>query len=92
MNKFYILEEMTQEDLNNLALERNTLKKENEKLNHYKLLYQKVKERNDEAIKFVESYMREDYYEEIDEYITHLTWNMTKEDLLDILKGNNESK
>ena len=30
--KLYILEEMTQEDLNNLALERNTLAKENARL------------------------------------------------------------
>lgn len=29
--KLYILEEMTQEDLNNLALERNTLVKENKR-------------------------------------------------------------
>ena len=32
------------------------LEKENEKLNHYKLLYQKVKERNDKAIKIMEDY------------------------------------
>lgn len=30
--KLYILEEMTQEDLNNLALERNTLQQENTQL------------------------------------------------------------
>lgn len=30
------------------------LEKENEKLNHYKLLYQKVKERNDKAIEYIE--------------------------------------
>lgn len=34
--KFYILEEMTREDLNNLALERNTLAKENARLKEFK--------------------------------------------------------
>ena len=32
MHKFYYLEDMTQEDLNNLALERNTLQQENKQL------------------------------------------------------------
>ena len=32
MHKFYFLEDMTQEDLNNLALERNNLQIENEQL------------------------------------------------------------
>ena len=32
MYKFYYLEDMTQEDLNNLALERNTLQQENKQL------------------------------------------------------------
>lgn len=36
--------------------ENELLKQENEKLNHYKLLYQKVKERNDKAIKIMEDY------------------------------------
>ena len=31
------------------------LEQENEKLNHYKLLYQKVKDRNDKAIEILES-------------------------------------
>lgn len=31
------------------------LLEENEKLNHYKLLYQKVKDRNDKAIEYVEN-------------------------------------
>ena len=34
------------------------LQNENEKLNHYKLLYQKVKERNDKAIELVEDNIR----------------------------------
>ena len=46
-------EELYKEYLEN---ENKQLKKENEKLNHYKLLYQKVKERNDKAIKIMEDY------------------------------------
>lgn len=30
-----------------------SLEQENEKLNHYKLLYQKVKERNDKAVEYM---------------------------------------
>lgn len=53
------------------------LKQENEKLNHYKLLYQKVKDRNDKAIDFLENHR------------SGSDWYDTR-DLLDILKGNNE--
>lgn len=35
------------------------LEKENEKLNHYKLLYQKVKERNDKAIEYIEHFSKD---------------------------------
>lgn len=42
--------------INEEILRLYDLKKENEKLNHYKLLYQKVKERNDRAIKIMEDY------------------------------------
>lgn len=41
MNKFYYLKDMTQEDLNQLALERNTLQQENQK---YKEVFDKVRE------------------------------------------------
>lgn len=53
------------------------LEKENELLNHYKLLYQKVKDRNDKAIDFLENHR------------SGSDWYDTR-DLLDILKGNNE--
>ena len=53
------------------------LKKENEMLHHYKLLYQKVKDRNDKAIDFLENHR------------SGSDWYDTR-DLLDILKGNNE--
>lgn len=36
MSKFYYLEDMTQEELNNLALERNNLEKENQQLKKQK--------------------------------------------------------
>ena len=36
MNKFYYLEDMTQKELNNLALERNNLRKENQQLKKQK--------------------------------------------------------
>ena len=84
MNKFYILEEITQEDLNNLTLERNTLKKENKKLNHYKLLYQKVKDRNDEAIEYLKD------REEDNECCS--VCSVMSDRLLEILKGNNETQ
>lgn len=52
------------------------LQQENEKLNHYKLLYQKVKERNDKAIDFLENHR------------SGSDWYDTR-DLLEILKGEN---
>lgn len=65
------------------------LVKENEKLNHYKLLYQKVKERNDKAIEYIDNCLDNEYQLEPDyapnEYVVNIlskTW--------DILKGNNE--
>ena len=36
MSKFYYLEDMTQEDINKLALERNNLKQENQQLKKQK--------------------------------------------------------
>lgn len=38
------------------------------------------------ANKFVDEFIQEDYYEKLDEYITHFTWNTTRDDLLEILK------
>ena len=65
------------------------LVKENEKLNHYKLLYQKVKERNDKAIEFIEN-NGEKQYNHHDNY--RGKWYRPEEldTLDDILKGENE--
>lgn len=67
-----------------------SLEQENEKLNHYKLLYQKVKDRNDKAIEFVEWYINDnkDFYKNKN---IGLTLSET-DGLLEILKGNNETK
>lgn len=55
------------------------LQQENEMLHHYKLLYQKVKDRNDKAIEYVSNYMDEwDFNDEVYKDMS---------DLLDILKG-----
>ena len=61
------------------------LKQENEKLNHYKLLYQKVKERNEKAIEYIE-----DRYDYEQKTITHTFDKSNVWELLDILEGNNE--
>lgn len=42
----------------NTMIAYNMLRQENEKLNHYKLLYQKVKERNDRAIEVIDTQMK----------------------------------
>ena len=60
------------------------LQQENEKLNHYKLLYQKVKDRNDKAIEFVE-----ELYDNTDDITCYDIDRNTRDDLLVILKGNN---
>lgn len=62
-----------------------TLQQENEKLNHYKLLYQKVKERNDKAIEYIE-----ELYDNTDDITCYDIDRNTRDDLLVILKGNNE--
>ena len=58
---------------------------ENLKLNHYKLLYQKVKERNEKAIEYIE-----DRYDYEQKTITHTFDKSNVWELLDILEGNNE--
>ena len=69
------------------------LKQKNEKLNHYKLLYQKVKDRNDKAIEFIESKnngMCIVNGEEKGAYTFLLDFDKSREfiwNLLDILKG-----
>jgi len=63
------------------------LKKENKKLNHYKLLYQKVKDRNDKAIEFIE-----ELYDNTDDITCYEIDRNTRDDLLVILKGSNEEQ
>lgn len=64
------------------------LQQENEKLNHYKLLYQKVKERNTEAIEYI-------YNNSIPTSFSNpplqLDFEGNIKDLLKILEGNNEN-
>ena len=61
------------------------LQKENCKLNHYKLLYQKVKDRNNEAIEYIEGHMMNPELMDEFEYIS-----TSPKQLLKILKGNIE--
>ena len=65
-----------------LSEQTDNLRKENEKLNHYKLLYQKVKDRNDEAIEYLKD------REEDNECCS--VCSVMSDRLLEILKGNNE--
>lgn len=51
---------------------------------------QQLKKQKADAVKFVNEFIQEDYYEKLDEYITHFTWNTTKEDLLRMLGETNE--
>lgn len=91
-DKFFI-------ERNELYIENQKLKKENEKLNHYKLLYQKVKERNDKAIEYVENYnvfkefsfplMKRDEENQVKSSIDYGFQTSIKKSLLEILKGNN---
>lgn len=60
------------------------LQQENEKLNHYKLLYQKVKERNDKAIEYLENNRCSTWYK-VDMNTGLLTRHDNK--LLELLKG-----
>lgn len=82
----YINKIVTIEDnISQLYDDYKLLQQENEKLNHYKLLYQKVKERNDKAIEYVE--------EQTEGYDTNPiegTWLYNIYQIEDILKGNNE--
>ena len=64
------------------------LQQENEKLNHYNLLYQKVKDRNDKAIEFIKSNLK--YATNPDRVDEPYLDCYECRDLLEILKGNNE--
>ena len=67
----------------------NNIEKENEKLNHYKLLYQKVKDRNYKAIEYVNK-NGEKQYNHHDNYRGKWYSPDELDALLDILKGNIE--
>ena len=64
------------------------LQQENEKLNHYKLLYQKVKERNDKAIEYIEENC---VLKHLENMMTDLSISGVK-DLVEILKGENNEE
>lgn len=70
--------------VNNLQEENKKVHKDFDELSER---YFFTKSRNEKAIEFVNEFIQEDYYEKLDEYITHFTWNTTKEDLLNILQG-----
>lgn len=75
---------------------RIMLLEENEKLNHYKLLYQKVKDRNDKAIEKIDSFIECCKCEKLEsgsDYLHHSYWDMFdnfNKQVREILKGNNE--
>ena len=75
--KLYILEEMTQEDLNNLALERNTLAKENARL----------KDKIERAIEYIKNI---DKYEETlnDDTRVYMIQDVDVDEIERILKEN----
>ena len=67
-----------------------SLEQENEKLNHYKLLYQKVKERNDKAIEYMKDFIFEPLLVNEDRKL--IMYNANLRNFEDILKGNNEKE
>lgn len=67
------------------------LQQENEKLNHYKLLYQKVKDRNDKAIEYINKNKRiYDVDGTKENMLDEFDILASPKSLLEILKGNNE--
>lgn len=67
------------------------LQQENEKLNHYKLLYQKVKERNDKAIEYINKNKRiYDVDGTKEKMLDEFDILASPKILIEILKGNNE--
>lgn len=63
-----------------------TLQQENEKLNHYKLLYQKVKERNDLGIERLEALIL--FWKKYNPVDNHMQVEQFK-GVIDILRGEN---
>ncbi len=78
--KFYDLETLTQEDLNKLALERNTLVKENERLNNIiKHIYKELREFDvcnnmgvSMQISYLEEYIQKNIEQIEDKYLQEL--------------------
>jgi uncharacterized protein with ATP-grasp and redox domains len=77
MNKLQLIEEI------------NQLIQENEKLNHYKLLYQKVKEKNDKAIEYINDNWDGSSY--FDSTLKSKVAELNISELEEILKGENET-
>ena len=77
--KLYILEEMTQEDLNNLVLERNTLVKENARL----------KDKIEKAVEYIKNI---DKYEETlnDDTRVYMVQDVDVDEIERILKESGE--
>lgn len=69
MNKFYYLEDMTQEDLNNLALERNTLQQENQQLKERITYLENSNNRREETIISLRNEQQLDLYKEVIEEV-----------------------
>ena len=59
LNIISIVQKLKEDDVIILQKYIENLEKENEKLNHYKTLYQSLKRQKDEATKWVKNYMNE---------------------------------
>ena len=59
MSIISIVQKLKEDDVIILQKYIENLEKENEKLNHYKTLYQSLKRQKDEATKWVKNYMNE---------------------------------
>ena len=59
MNIISIVQKLKEDDVIILQKYIENLEKENEKLNHYKTLYQSLKRQKDEATEWVRNYMNE---------------------------------
>ena len=84
MEKFYDMETMTQEKLNKLALERNTLKKENKYLSDKVVKYTEVVDQQAAKLKSLENEI--DNFSNSD-YNEH-NLNVFLENVYEIVKGN----
>ena len=73
------------DDYKECLAEYDALQQENEKLNHYKLLYQKVKEKNEKAVAYIEN-----RYDPEQKALTNTFDKDNVGELLELLEGNNE--